>query len=225
MKKLIFVITISIILISGAKTTKAQNMDSVDVQAIVKIQMLAAQLKQLEQEQLLKNTNQNTGIIIPDNDLIAGELNNSTEESTISNSIISVNEHSKKESKEATDSAGFFNIMEYITPFTLKMFVLFIVASVAAGFVIKRRLKIKKISDRIKLKENVKAMREEQLVKTMDPRLKSIRKRLCLTSTYLNKPEKEVILAAKRYQISKEEIYLASRLNMYKMEEKLEARV
>jgi hypothetical protein len=77
----------------------------------------------------------------------------------------------------------------------------------------------------MKFKENVRAIREEQLVKKIDPRLKSIRKRLCLTSAYLNKPEKEIMLTAKKLKIAKEELFLASRLNSYKINSRLEASI
>ncbi|MBN1301124.1 MAG: hypothetical protein JW995_07890 [Melioribacteraceae bacterium] len=96
---------------------------------------------------------------------------------------------------------------------------------IAAGVVLKRRLKMKKIADRIKLKQNVKALREERLVKEIDPRLKYIRKRLCLNSIYLKKPEKEIIIAARKLQLAKEEFLLASRLNAHQFNRNVEVRM
>ncbi len=107
----------------------------------------------------------------------------------------------------------------------LKVLVLLVASLAASAVIIKRRLKLRKIENRIKLKENVKQLREEQLVRNIDPRLKMIRKKLCLTSSYLNKPEKEIIIAAKKLSIAKEEILLASRLNSYAMRQKMEASV
>jgi uncharacterized membrane protein YciS (DUF1049 family) len=53
----------------------------------------------------------------------------------------------------------------------VKILVLLIASLVAAGIILKRRYKLRKIENRIKLKQNVKQLREEQLVKKIDPRL------------------------------------------------------
>ncbi len=114
---------------------------------------------------------------------------------------------------------------DFTDPLYIKIGVLALASFIAVGFVLKRRMKMRKIENRMNLRKNIKAIREEQLVKEMDPRLKSIRKRLCMTSNYLNKPEKEVIIAAKKMSIAKEELMLASRLNNYKVNEKMEVTV
>ena len=105
----------------------------------------------------------------------------------------------------------------------IKIIILLCAILIASAVIGKRRYKMRKIENRIKLKQNVKQLREEQLVKNIDPRLKMIRKKLCLNSSYLNKPEKEVILAARKLSIAKEEILLASRLNSYGIGQKMGA--
>lgn len=66
-------------------------------------------------------------------------------------------------------------------------------------------------------KKNIKLMREEKFIKEIDPKLKEIRTKLTLTSVVLNE-EKQVTAAARKSQIGKEEILLASRIRTHKMQ-------
>lgn len=163
---------------------QAQTSDSVDIKAMVKQQILAAQEKEKNKSNVITTSE-----------------------------MISVNPVITKQNIKG-DSTVY-----------IKFGVLLLASLIAAGFVIKRRMKVKKIENRLNLKKNIKAIREEQLVKEIDPRLKSIRKRLCLTSNYLNKPEKEVIFAAKKMSLAKEELLLASRLQNFRVSDKMEVTV
>ena len=60
-------------------------------------------------------------------------------------------------------------------------------------------------------------MREEKFIKEIDPKLKEIRTRLTLTSVVLNE-DKQISAAARRSQIGKEEILLASRMRSHEMQ-------
>jgi hypothetical protein len=66
-------------------------------------------------------------------------------------------------------------------------------------------------------KKNIKLMREEKFIKEIDPKLKEIRTKLTLTSVVLNE-EKQVTAAARKSQIGKEEILLASRIRTHEIQ-------
>ena len=180
-KGLIIYLVLALVLINSVN---AQSNDTVNIRALVKQQILAAQEKSKKQSIKLQQQ-----------------------------SVTPVEQQNLAET-----NTGFPALF-------WKLGILIAASLVAVGFVIKRRLKFKKIEGRLKLKKNIKAIREEQLVKEIDPRLKSIRKRLCLTSNYLNKPEKEVIFAAKNMRLAKEELMLASRLRKYRVNDKMEVTV
>ena len=80
-----------------------------------------------------------------------------------------------------------------------------------------RRRKRNKILKTNSLKENIKLMREEKFIKEIDPKLKDIRTKLILTSVVLNE-DKIINAAARKSQIGKEEIILASRIRSREMQ-------
>ncbi len=89
-------------------------------------------------------------------------------------------------------------------------------ASVASfGWVAYRRLKLKKNNGSQELKEKIKVLRTEKIKYEMDPRLKVIRKKLLETVPGSQIQFDTISNNAKRLNISKEEIAIASRLNMY----------
>jgi hypothetical protein len=74
-----------------------------------------------------------------------------------------------------------------------------------------------KVLQNYRMKKNIRLMREEKFIKEIDPRLKNIRTKLILTSVVLNE-DKKVNAAAKKSQIGKEEINLASRIRSREMQ-------
>ena len=77
---------------------------------------------------------------------------------------------------------------------------------------VRRKVKKSKAPQK-KLKKNISLMREEKFIKKIDPKLKRIRTNLCLNSRYLNEQDENLTVTAKKFQIAKGEILLASRLN------------
>ena len=80
-----------------------------------------------------------------------------------------------------------------------------------------RKTKREKVFQKNQFKKNIKLMREEKFIKEIDPKLKEIRTRLTLTSVVLNE-DKQISAAARRSQIGKEEIILASRMRSHEMQ-------
>ncbi len=89
--------------------------------------------------------------------------------------------------------------------------------AVAFSWVKLRRFKRKKVFKNSQFKKNVKLMREEKFIKEIDPKLKEIRTKLTLTSVILNE-DKKISAAARKSQIGKEEILLASRIRSHEMQ-------
>jgi hypothetical protein len=96
---------------------------------------------------------------------------------------------------------------------------LIMLAATAAALVwLKTRRAKRNINDKnSRFKKNIKLMREEKFIKEIDPKLKEIRTRLTLTSVVLNE-ESKVTAAARKSQIGKEEILLASRIRSHEMQ-------
>ncbi|MFA3783864.1 hypothetical protein ABRY23_12455 [Melioribacteraceae bacterium 4301-Me] len=85
-------------------------------------------------------------------------------------------------------------------------------AAVAAFLVvyIRRRKRNKPIKSN--LKENIQLIREEKFIRKIDPRLKEIRTKLCLTASTLS-DEREVVTKARQMNIAKGELMLAMKMN------------
>ncbi len=96
--------------------------------------------------------------------------------------------------------------------------VIMLTATIAVLVWLRLRRAKRNITDKNnRFKKNVKLMREEKFIKEIDPRLKEIRTRLTLTSVVLNEDSK-VTAAAKKSQIGKEEILLASRIRAHEVQ-------
>ena len=98
-----------------------------------------------------------------------------------------------------------------------KGLILLLGAVAAFSWVSMRNSQRKKVYQKNQFKRNIKLMREEKFIKEIDPKLKEIRTRLTLTSVVLNEDNK-VSAAARRSQIGKEEILLASRIRSREMQ-------
>lgn len=125
----------------------------------------------------------------------------------------------KKSSKQTLEQ------IEVISWMTTEIIILLSASIAAVIFIVIRRRRLRKSSSNRDLKKNIKIIREEQLVINIDPRLRSIRKRLCLNSFYLNNVGNDVSAAARRLQIAKGEILLASRIRSYEIEKNLEGQL
>ena len=108
-------------------------------------------------------------------------------------------------------------IMGIPTGYFYKGIIMLIGAVAAFSWVSMRKGKRKKMVENNKFKRNIKLMREEKFIKEIDPKLKEIRTRLTLTSVVLNE-DKKISAAARRSQIGKEEIALASRIRSHEMQ-------
>jgi hypothetical protein len=108
--------------------------------------------------------------------------------------------------KAEPESSSWF-LSEY---FVKGMIMLIAAAGVFGWFKIRETKRQKQVLNNM-FKKNIKLMREEKFIKEIDPKLKQIRTRLTLTSVVLNE-DKKVTAAAKKSQIGKEEILLASRI-------------
>lgn len=89
------------------------------------------------------------------------------------------------------------------------------------SFVAVRRYKKKDRPDTNQLKKNIQLMREEKFIRPIDPRLKKIRTNLFLNSRYLNEDCNSLSNTARRYNIAKTELILASRFKKETLRAKL----
>lgn len=104
-----------------------------------------------------------------------------------------------------------------INPVVMKILILLSASGLIFTYVFLRRKKMNKVNSEKILKENIKKIRNEQLVVSIDPRLKAIRKKLVLNSSYLKKSDEQVKFA-KKNQIGESELLLAMKLNDYQRE-------
>lgn len=95
----------------------------------------------------------------------------------------------------------------------MKIIFLLIVSVLVFSFVLIRRKKQALIRKQQEMKSNIKKIRNEQLLVSIDPRLKAIRKKLVLNSTTLNPNEKEKFIRENKLAVS--EIALAAKLKQY----------
>jgi hypothetical protein len=129
----------------------------------------------------------------------------------VENEIKTVEKPVRKIKAELKSSPWFLN--EY---FIKGMIMLIAVAGVFGWLKIREARRQKQKLNNL-FKKNIKLMREEKFIKEIDPKLKQIRTRLTLTSVVLNE-EKKVTAAAKKSQIGKEEIRLASRIRSHELQ-------
>lgn len=92
-----------------------------------------------------------------------------------------------------------------------KILFLFAASGMVGAIVYYNRRKKQNIEQTIQLKKNIQMMRQEKFIKRIDPRLKQIRTQLCLNSTQL----KGITNAARKLNIGKEELVIASRIEEY----------
>lgn len=79
------------------------------------------------------------------------------------------------------------------------------------SFVAVKRYKKSDKKETDKLKKNIQLMRQEKFIRPIDPKLKKLRTNLFLNSRYLNEDHESVSSTARRYNIAKTELILASR--------------
>lgn len=79
------------------------------------------------------------------------------------------------------------------------------------SFVAVRRYKKSDEKETEKLKKNIQLMRQEKFIRPIDPKLKKLRTNLFLNSRYLNEDHESLSNTARRYNIAKTELILASR--------------
>lgn len=102
-----------------------------------------------------------------------------------------------------------------------KIGTLFLLSIVLIVIILFRIKKINKLAKNLNFKQNIKKIREEHLIKKIDPRLKEIRTRLCLNSFYLNSSTIDISSVARKFQIAKGEILLASRIRSLQLNNNL----
>jgi len=117
----------------------------------------------------------------------------------------------KPETEAISDSKP--EISASISSVGIKLGIILFASLVAFGIIVVRRRKIRMLNKRNELKANIKKIRNEQLVVSIDPRLKAIRKKLVLNSSYLNKNEKNKF--ARENKLAPSEISLAEKLKQY----------
>ncbi|GAB4131601.1 MAG: hypothetical protein Fur0015_05350 [Ignavibacteriales bacterium] len=98
-------------------------------------------------------------------------------------------------------------------PLMIKMTILFLASVIVFSVVFIRRKKLEEIKKKQELKSNIKKIRSEQLVVSIDPRLKAIRKKLVLNSSFLNTNNATKIIRENKLAVS--EIELAAKLRQY----------
>lgn len=101
------------------------------------------------------------------------------------------------------------------SPVLIKISIIFTVTMLSFGWVGYRRITFNKIKNSKKLKEKIKTLRNEKIKYEMDPRLKIIRKKLLATVPGSEMHYETINSSAKRLNISKDEIAIAARLNLY----------
>lgn len=131
------------------------------------------------------------------------------------NKIVMMNNSAKQ--SLAKQEGNKKEISSSINTTTLKLLILIAASFSAFGFVFIRRKKINKQLKKEILKENIKKLRNEQLIVSIDPRLKAIRKKLVLNSSYL-KVDKDKSKYAQNLQIGESELVLAMKLREYQKE-------
>lgn len=99
------------------------------------------------------------------------------------------------------------------SPLGIKMLILGFASVVVFSFVFIGRKKNAKIEKNKVLKANIKKIRNEQLVVSIDPRLKAIRKKLVLNASYLN--TKDTARFVKENKLGLSELSLATKLHEY----------
>lgn len=104
----------------------------------------------------------------------------------------------------------------FIESYLIKGAIMLVASAGVFVWLLKRKTKLEKLQKQNQLRKNIKLMREEKFIKEIDPKLKEIRTKLTLTSVVLNE-EKKATAAARKSQIGKEEILLASRIRSHEM--------
>lgn len=99
-----------------------------------------------------------------------------------------------------------------------KLLVMLVASGAAAAVIVYRRRKITDSTERDKdLKRNIKYIREERVIKKDNPYLRQIRFNLLAGAGKGELTEDAVTNAARKLQISREEILLANRIHSHKM--------
>ncbi|PJA96320.1 MAG: hypothetical protein CO129_07190 [Ignavibacteriales bacterium CG_4_9_14_3_um_filter_34_10] len=138
--------------------------------------------------------------------LIAKEKqNNMISENVVPQSIIKAESNEKMNNKPAASIK--------VSSTVIKLSIILVSSFVVFGFVIIRRIRLKKINRKSELKANIQKIRNEQLVVSIDPRLKAIRKKLVMNSSHLNSKKRNAF--AKENKLSSSELLLAERLKNY----------
>ncbi len=109
------------------------------------------------------------------------------------------------------------SLLSISSSFVVKAVIMLTATAAALVWLRIRRAKRNLTDKNNRFKKNIKLMREEKFIKEIDPRLKEIRTRLTLTSVVLNEDSK-VTAAAKKSQIGKEEILLATRIRAHEVQ-------
>lgn len=79
------------------------------------------------------------------------------------------------------------------------------------SFVAVKRYKKSDKKETDKLKKNIQLMRQEKFIRPIDPKLKKLRTNLFLNSRYLNEDYESLSNTARKHNIAKTELILASR--------------
>jgi len=104
-----------------------------------------------------------------------------------------------------------------LNPTLVKTSVISFASILAFGFVAVRRKKLSLLESKKTLKDNIKKIRNEQLVVSIDPRLKNFRKKLVMNSSYLKSSDDKLKFVRKN-QIAESELMLALKLKEYQTE-------
>ncbi len=142
--------------------------------------------------------------------IVQMQIENALQKKNRTHSEIAANKTNKKIETKLLVKPSSLSLLRYTAnPLYIKIGIMILASLTVFVWVFLRRRRKKSGNDR--LKENIGLMRREKFIKNIDPQLKEIRTKLCLTASTLSN-EKEVTAKARQMNIAKGELMLAMKM-------------